>query len=102
MNSIYFDSSIHFPLSPSLFCYIFVVDGGAIQLDGKDYVSYVLRESFDSVFRSLEVSFRTEANNGYLFYAKDHDYCILEVSALPTALLIVLNCCFCCCLLYFE
>ena len=74
-----------------LYFVAFFVDGGAIQLDGKDYVSYVLRESFDSVFRSLEVSFRTEANNGYLFYAKDHDYCILEVSALPAALRILFN-----------
>ena len=42
-------------------------------------MSYVLREPFDSVFRSLEVSFRTEATDGYLFFAKDNDYCILEV-----------------------
>lgn len=57
-----------------------------MQLDGKDYVSYVLKESFDSVFRSLQVQFRTEATDGYLFYAKGHDYCILEVRSLMSYL----------------
>ena len=56
-----------------------VLDDGAIQLDGKDYVSYVLREPFDSTFKSISVSFRTEASEGYLFYAKGNDYCFLEV-----------------------
>ena len=60
---------------------LFFVDDGAIQLDGRDYVSYVLRESFDKVFKSIAISFRTESSNGYLFYAKGHDYCFLQVSS---------------------
>eukprot|EP00794_Sanderia_malayensis_P006790 gene6790-7556_t len=56
------------------------IDADAIQLDGKDYVSYSLRNSFDSMFKSIAVSFRTEATEGYLFYAKGHDYCFLEIS----------------------
>ncbi|XP_065667525.1 protocadherin Fat 1 [Hydra vulgaris] len=57
------------------------LSGESITLNGNSYIEYKLSKSFDELFYSLSLHFRTEYKEGYLIYAQapGKDYFIVEV-----------------------
>ena len=59
-----------------------------VTLSGKSYISYQLKKSFDELFTTLTMQFRTESmETEYLFHAYGKDFFILEVSKIVLFLL---------------